>query len=93
MCLRGMALGEQGQFSAVRGGLCPQFRRAKSEPMLVEDLKPTAAGGKHAARVDGHLSSQRFAEPAAGARHRRTAPSTLRGGLEMPISVIVAAQI
>ena len=40
---RRVALRQQGQFGAVRGGLRPQFRRAKGEPVFVQDLKPAAA--------------------------------------------------
>ena len=90
---RGMALGQPGQFGAVRGGLRPQFRRTEGEPVLVQDLKPAAAGGEQAARIGGGLGPQRFAEPAAGPRHRRAAPPAACRRDEMTIGVIAAAQV
>ena len=89
---RGVTLGQRGQFGAVRGGLGPQFRRAQGEPVLVQDLQPAAARGQQPARLGRGLGPQRFAEPAAGARHRRTAPPAPGGHDEMTIGVITAAE-
>ena len=74
-----------------RAGGSRPHRCAKSEPNARRGSQ--AHGGRRQAcgAVDGHLVA-RSAEPAAGARHRRTASSTLRGGLETPISAIVVAQ-
>ena len=93
VCLRGMALGQRGQFGAMCGGLGPQFRRAQGEPMLVQNRKPAAAGGQQAARIGRGLGPQRFAEPAGRPRHRRAAPPAPCGGDQMTVCVIAPAQV
>ncbi len=50
-CPGRVPLRERGQLGTVRGGLRPQLRRAQGQPVLVQDLKPAAAGGEQAPRV------------------------------------------
>ena len=91
--VRGMALGQHGQFGAMRGGLGPQLRGPQGEPVLVQDLKTAAAGGEQAARIARRLGPQRFGEPAAGPRHGRAAPPGACRGAEMTIGIVPAAQV
>jgi hypothetical protein len=62
-----MALRKRSQLGAVRGGLGPQLRRPEGESMLVQDLKPAAAGSQQTARIGRCLGPQCLAEPATGA--------------------------
>ena len=93
MCPRGVTLRDGRQFGAMRGGLGPQLRRAEGESMFVQHLKPPAASGQQPVRLARSLGPQRFAEPAAGAGHRRTAPPGPGRRDEMTIGVIAAPQV
>ena len=88
-----MTLSERGQFGAAGRGLGPQLRSAQGEPMFIQHIEASAAGCEHSAWLDRRLRSQRFGEPAAGARHRRAAPPTLRCSTEMTISVLAATHV
>ena len=70
-----MPLGERGQFGAVHGGLGLKLRGAQGQPVLVQNVEPSAAGGQHPARAVRSLGSQGLGEPAGGPRERRTTPA------------------